>query len=247
MDGWAGSIRRRLESHPAIEIIRGVEQVAGIPPRVGSPRCGASGGPGESWTEQVPGPRPVGVIAVSSEFFLAGAGAQLAVSSIQLVALDRPGRTHATPSVGATNWSGAFSGHPAPARARSPGHRDHPAPPGPRAAAAGRGHRDLRLRRPQALGVHEAAREAGLRIPDEPERRSQLRRQLPVTRWSRLPSTTCGSRSWRWRRGRARCVLAPGRGRAAGPPPGPSWPPHSDRRKSTARRPTESFLGRPGP
>jgi LacI family xylobiose transport system transcriptional regulator len=62
-----------------------------------------------SWSEQLLARRPLGVIAVHSRF-TAEQHSQLAVSGIPLVALDPMGEpSHATPSVGATNWSGGVT------------------------------------------------------------------------------------------------------------------------------------------
>jgi len=62
-----------------------------------------------SWSEQVLARRPLGVIAVHSQFTPDQQG-QLAVSGIPVVALDPMGEpTHDTPSVGATNWNGGVT------------------------------------------------------------------------------------------------------------------------------------------
>jgi LacI family xylobiose transport system transcriptional regulator len=197
-----------LESHMAIEIMRGVEKVArahelavGFTETEG--RCVA----GRDWTDQVLARRPTGVIAVYSAL-TPQQQAQLAASAIPLVALDPTGEPlHSTPSVGATNWSGgvaatrhlldlghrriAVIGGPAEflcARARLDGYRAAMDTAGatvdPALVRTGlfrfedglsAGRELLGLPEPptavfcgndlQALGVYEAAREAGVRIP----------------------------------------------------------------------------------
>ncbi|MFY1633547.1 LacI family DNA-binding transcriptional regulator [Solwaraspora sp. WMMB335] len=99
-----------LESHLAIEILRGVEQVASVHElSVGFTEARGRTVPGRSWAEQLLARRPVGVIAVYSAF-TPEQHAQLAASAIPLVALDPVGEPlHATPSVGATNWNGGIT------------------------------------------------------------------------------------------------------------------------------------------
>jgi DNA-binding LacI/PurR family transcriptional regulator len=199
-----------LESHLAIEIMRGVQRVARDRElAVGFTDTQGRAVAGRGWTEQVLARRPIGVIAVYSQL-TAAQQAQLASSSIPLVALDPTGEPrHSTPSVGATNWSGGLSatrhvlelGHrriaavagPADilcARARLDGFRAamdvagvpvHPdlVRPGAFSVEDGLtlGRALLRLPDPptavvcgndlQALGVYEAAREAGVRIPQD--------------------------------------------------------------------------------
>jgi LacI family xylobiose transport system transcriptional regulator len=197
-----------LESHLAIEIMRGVEEVLRAHElAVAFTDVRGRASAGRSWAEQLLARRPIGVIAVHSRF-TPQQHAQLAVSTIPLVALDPTGEPlHATPSVGATNWSGGIA---ATRHLLDLGHRRIAAIGGPsgylcararleacRAAmdAAGvpmddtlvrtgrfffedglaLGRELLDLPSPptaivcgndlQALGVYEAARQAGLRIP----------------------------------------------------------------------------------
>ncbi len=95
-----------LESHLAIEIMRGVEEVA----RRHQLAVGFSeitGRPG--WIEQVLRRRPHGVIAVYARPSDAEVR-KLAASGIALVALDPTGEpVHDVPSVGAANWSGGVA------------------------------------------------------------------------------------------------------------------------------------------
>ncbi|MFY1655073.1 LacI family DNA-binding transcriptional regulator [Solwaraspora sp. WMMB762] len=100
----------QLESHLAIEILRGVELVARTNElAVGFTEVQGRTEPGRSWAEQLLARRPVGVIAVYSAF-TPEQHAQLAASAIPLVALDPVGEpAHPTPSVGATNWNGGIT------------------------------------------------------------------------------------------------------------------------------------------
>lgn len=99
-----------LESLWALEIIRGVEQVARIHElAVVLTEMQGRLTPGRAWTEQVLRRRPAGVIAVFSDLTEAQES-QLAARGIPLVVLDPTGEpTHPTPSVGASNWSGGLS------------------------------------------------------------------------------------------------------------------------------------------
>lgn len=99
-----------LESHLAIEIMRGVEQVVRQHElAVGFTEVRGRTTPGRSWAEQLLARRPTGVIAVYAAF-TPQQHAQLAASAIPLVALDPTGEPlHSTPSVGATNWSGGIA------------------------------------------------------------------------------------------------------------------------------------------
>jgi LacI family transcriptional regulator, xylobiose transport system transcriptional regulator len=100
---------RTLESHLAVEIMRGVERVAEEHElAVGFTELSRRHRSGRTWTEGVLTRRPVGVIVVYSDD-TAEHQAHLAASGIPLVALDPTGQpSHATPSVGATNWSGGL-------------------------------------------------------------------------------------------------------------------------------------------
>ncbi len=220
-----------LESLWAIEIIRGVEQVA-RQHRLAVVLTEMEGRltPGKAWTEQVLARRPTGIIAVFSELTAAQQW-KFAARSIPLVVLDPTGEPlHQTPSVGATNWNGGLAatrhlldlGHRRIAmisgptewpccRARLDGYRAAldaaGVPADPRLVRISTlyvegGLRDglelLRLPdRPtaiftandlQALGVYEAARQLGLRIPQD---LSVIGfDDLPFTQWSGPPMTT---------------------------------------------------------
>jgi LacI family xylobiose transport system transcriptional regulator len=220
-----------LESHLAIEIMRGVEQVAREHElAVGFTEIRGRSGADRTWLEQVLTRRPTGVIGVYAAF-TAQQQAQLSASAIPLVALDPTGEPlHATPSVGATNWSGGVA---AARHLLDLGHRRIAVITGPASFLCARARLDgiraaldtadesldpallksgtfsyvdglalgrelLRLPDPptavlcgndlQALGVYEAAREAGLRIP------SDLSvvgfDDLEFTRWCGPPLTT---------------------------------------------------------
>jgi DNA-binding LacI/PurR family transcriptional regulator len=91
-----------------------------------------------SWAEQLLSRRPVGVVTAHWQFTVEQ-HAQLAASGIPLVAVDPTGQPyHSVPSVAASNWSGAVAA------------TQH---------LLGLGHR--------RIGVYEAARPAGLRIPQD--------------------------------------------------------------------------------
>jgi DNA-binding LacI/PurR family transcriptional regulator len=203
-----------LETHQAIEIMRGVERVAHQHElAVGFTEAGGPAEPGlvrgRAWTEQVLRRRPAGVISVYPDPE-PDQQARLATSGIPLVVLDPTGEPlHATPSVGTTNWSGGVA---ATRHLLDLGHRRIGMIGGPRsmlcaqarldgfrAAMAGAGapvdpklvrggafsfaeglrHGRALLRNADpptavfaaddllALGLYEAAREAGVRIPDE--------------------------------------------------------------------------------
>jgi LacI family xylobiose transport system transcriptional regulator len=217
-----------LESLWALEIIRGVEQVAREHElAVVLTEMQGRLTPGRAWTEQVLTRRPTGVVAVFSELTVAQQS-QLATRGIPLVVLDPTGEPlHETPSVGATNWSGGLAatrhlldlGHRRIAmisgppewpccRARLDGY--HAAMDAAGATSLVRvstlyvegGLRDgrelLRLPEPptaifaandlQALGVYEAAREAGVRIPEDLSVVGFD--DLSFTQWSGPPMTT---------------------------------------------------------
>ncbi|GAT70734.1 lacI family transcriptional regulator [Planomonospora sphaerica] len=238
-----------LESLWALEIIRGVEQVArehGLAVVLTEMQGRLT--PGRAWTEQVLARRPAGVIAVFSELTVQQQS-QLATRSIPLVVLDPTGEPlHRTPSVGATNWSGGMA---ATRHLLDLGHRRIAMLSGPtgwpccrarldgyRAAmdAAGvpvdpdlvrvstlyveGGLRDggelLRLPDPptaiftandlQAFGVYEAARQAGLRIPEDLSVVGFD--DLSFTRWAGPPMTTVRQPLVRMGAAAARMIVA---------------------------------------
>jgi LacI family transcriptional regulator, xylobiose transport system transcriptional regulator len=95
-----------LESHLAIEILRGVEQVAREHELAVVFTEMHTDAAGRDWVGQVLARRPIGVIAVFAEL-TASQQAQFAAGSIALVALDPTGgQLPSIPSVGATNWNG---------------------------------------------------------------------------------------------------------------------------------------------
>ena len=98
-----------LDSLWALEIIRGVESVArrhGLAVVLTEMQGRLT--PGRSWAEQVLARRPTGVISVLSDLTPHQQN-QLAIRSIPLVVIDPTGEPlHRTPSVGATNYSGAL-------------------------------------------------------------------------------------------------------------------------------------------
>jgi LacI family xylobiose transport system transcriptional regulator len=198
----------QLESHQAIEIMRGVERVARereLAVAFLEAHDRVTGG--RSWTDQLISRRPTGMIVVYAGL-TPEQQAQLASSGIALVALDPTGEPlHSTPSVGATNWTGGLA---ATRHLIELGHRRIAAISGPaeylcararldgfRAAMDGaglavdeelvhvgrfffedgleHGRNLLGLANPptavvcgndlQALGVYEAARQAGVPIP----------------------------------------------------------------------------------
>jgi len=199
-----------LESLWALEIMRGVEQVAREHElAVVLTEMQGRLTPGKAWTEQVLARRPTGVIAVFSELTVQQQS-QLSTRSIPLVVVDPTGEPlHETPSVGATNWNGGLAatrhllglGHRRIAmisgptqwpccRARLDGYRaamdEAGVPVVPDLVRDSilyveGGLRDgaelLRLPDPptaifctndlQAFGVYEAARRAGVRIPED--------------------------------------------------------------------------------
>ncbi|GAA5193649.1 LacI family DNA-binding transcriptional regulator [Rugosimonospora acidiphila] len=200
----------RLQSHLAIEIIRGVQEVVGHHDLgVGFTEVLVDTSKDRSWAEHLLARRPVGVIATHS-YFTPEQHAQLAASAIPLVAVDPSGQPHqAVPTVAAANWSGAVG---ATRHLLDLGHRRIGIISGPSGSLlarerleacratmetaglpvdaslirAGRffvedglalGRELLSLpHRPtavlcgndlQALGVYEAARQAGVRIPQD--------------------------------------------------------------------------------
>jgi LacI family transcriptional regulator, xylobiose transport system transcriptional regulator len=163
-----------LESLWALEIIRGVEEIARQHQlAVVLTEMEGRLTPGSAWTEEVLSRRPVGVIAVFSELTVQQQS-QLATRSIPLVALDPTGEPlHQTPSVGATNWSGGLARGAERGRVRRSGVHpvgrpadDHgpPAahPDGPDGRGAGHRHR-------QWPAAGEQPRRAG----DEPGRAAE--------------------------------------------------------------------------
>jgi LacI family xylobiose transport system transcriptional regulator len=99
-----------LESEWALEIVRGVERVAGrnqlsvvLTETQGRRR------PGQGWIEGALARRPMGVIAVFSDLTEPMRG-QLSARGIPFVVVDPAGEpVHDTPSIGATNWNGGLA------------------------------------------------------------------------------------------------------------------------------------------
>jgi DNA-binding LacI/PurR family transcriptional regulator len=220
-----------LESAWAIEIIRGVEQVArdnGL--AVVLSELQGRRTPGRGWIEEVLARRPAGVIAVLSDLS-ASQYAQLEARAIPVVVVDPVGEAGPhVPSIGATNWRGGLTatrhllelghqrigviGGPEQvlcSRARLDGFRaameTAAFPVDPALVRHGDFHLEggyrhgralLGLAEPptaifagsdlQALGVYEAAREAGRRIPDELSVVGFD--DLPIARWVGPPLTT---------------------------------------------------------
>jgi DNA-binding LacI/PurR family transcriptional regulator len=220
-----------LESAWAIEIIRGVEQVArdsGL--AVVLSELQGRRVPGRGWIEEVLARRPTGVISVLSDLSQSQY-AQLEARGIPVVGVVPVGEAGPdVPSIGATNWRGGLTatrhllelghrrigviGGPEQvlcSRARVDGFRaameTAALPVDPALVRHGDFHVEggyrhakalLGLADPpsaifagndlQALGVYEAAREAGRRIPD------QLSvvgfDDLPIARWVGPPLTT---------------------------------------------------------
>jgi DNA-binding LacI/PurR family transcriptional regulator len=103
-------IFHELESEWALEIVRGVEQVAGRHQMaVVLSEMQGRRTPGRSWIEGVLSRRPAGVIAVFSDIS-ESMRAQLRTRGIPYVVVDPTGEPlHDTPSVGATNWNGGLT------------------------------------------------------------------------------------------------------------------------------------------
>jgi len=99
-----------LDSLWALEIIRGVEQIAREHDlAVALTEMQGRLTPGRGWSDQVLARRPVGVIAVSA-VLTSRLSAQLSAAAIPLVILDPSGEPmHQTPSVGAMNWNGGLA------------------------------------------------------------------------------------------------------------------------------------------
>ena len=114
-------IFHELESEWALEIVRGVERVAGhrhLAVVLAETRGRRT--PGRSWIEGVLARRPMGVIAVFSDLSHA-TREQLRSRGIPFVIVDPTGEPlHDTPSIGATNWNG---GRTATRHLLSLGHR----------------------------------------------------------------------------------------------------------------------------
>lgn len=220
-----------LESAWALEVIRGVENVArqeGL--NVVLSESAGRLSPGQTWVDGVLARRPTGVILVLSDLD-PGQRAQLTSRDIPFVVVDPAGDPGAeVPSIGATNWHGGLAatrhlvelGHhrigviSGPSRmmcsrARIDGYRaameTAGLPVDPLLLREGDFHHEsgyalglelLRLPDPptaifagndlQALGLYEAARELGLRIPDELSVVGFD--DLPLARWISPPLTT---------------------------------------------------------
>jgi LacI family transcriptional regulator len=103
-------IFNELESEWALEIVRGVERVAGRNDlAVVISEMQGRGTPGRGWFEGVLARRPMGVIAVFSELTDA-VRERLRANDIPFVVVDPTGEPlHDTPSVGATNWNGGLT------------------------------------------------------------------------------------------------------------------------------------------
>lgn len=199
-----------MQSSLAIEIMHGVQQVAGARQlAVGFTDAASQVAAGRSWAADLLARRPTGVITAHFDVAPEQHGL-LSASGIPLVALDPTGQPlHEVPSVGAANWSGAIVatrhlldlGHRAIAvitgpadrlcaRARLEGARaaldsagfgldDRLIRAGLFSFADGLEHGRALLASPdpptavlcgndlQALGVYEAARRLGLRIPED--------------------------------------------------------------------------------
>ncbi|TQJ55120.1 LacI family DNA-binding transcriptional regulator [Streptomyces sp. NBC_00080] len=241
-----------LESAWAMEVIRGVENVArdaGL-----SVVLSESAGrltPGRTWADQVAARRPHGVVLVLSGLD-ESQRALLTSRSIPFVVMDPAGDPGAdVPSIGATNWQGglaatrhlvelghrrigAISGPPQMmcSRARIDGYRaaleTAGLPVDQQLIKTGDFHHETGYRlgrelldrpdRPtavfagndlQALGCYEAARELGLRIPEDVSVVGFD--DLPVARWVGPPLTTVRQPLTEMAEAAARLVLELGR------------------------------------
>nr|WP_119590145.1 LacI family DNA-binding transcriptional regulator [Streptomyces scabiei] len=241
-----------LESAWAMEVIRGVENIAreeGL-----SVVLSESAGrltPGRTWADQVAARRPHGVVLVLSGLD-ESQRALLTSRSIPFVVMDPAGDPgDDVPSIGATNWQGGLAatrhlvelGHrrigaiSGPSRmicsrARVDGYRAALETAGLPVAAdlikAGDFHHETGyrlglelLRRPdrptavfagndlQAIGLYEAARELGLRIPEDLSVVGFD--DLPVARWVGPPLTTVRQPLMKMAEAAARLVLDLGR------------------------------------
>lgn len=103
-------IFHELDSEWALEIVRGVERVAGQHHQaVVLSEMQGRRTPGRGWIEAVLARRPTGVIAVFSDLSET-MREQLKTRGIPLVVVDPTGEPlHDTPSIGATNWNGGLA------------------------------------------------------------------------------------------------------------------------------------------
>ncbi len=103
-------IFHELESEWALEIVRGVERVAGQQHlAVVLSELHGRRTPGRGWIEGALARHPTGVIAVFSDL-TESARTQLKTRNIPFVVVDPTGEPmHDTPSVGATNWNGGLT------------------------------------------------------------------------------------------------------------------------------------------
>ena len=103
-------IFHELESEWALEIVRGVERVAGQHHlAVVLSEMQGRRSPGRGWIEGLLARRPTGVIAVFSDL-TESMRTQLTTRGIPFVVVDPTGEPlHDTPSVGATNWNGGLT------------------------------------------------------------------------------------------------------------------------------------------
>ncbi|MEE1927426.1 LacI family DNA-binding transcriptional regulator [Streptomyces sp. TRM 70351] len=242
-----------LESAWAMEVIRGVENVArqeglGVVLSESDGRLT----PGQTWVERMLARRPQGVILVLSGLD-ESQRAQLTSRNVPFVVMDPAGDPgDSVPSVGATNWQGGLAatrhlvelGHRRIAviggprrmmcsRARIDGYRAAMEAAGlpvdPQLIREGDFHHEagfrvggelLRLPDPptavftgndiQALGLYEAARELGLRVPEDLSVVGFD--DLPLSRWVAPPLTTVRQPLTEMAEAAARMVLDLGRG-----------------------------------
>ena len=184
-------IFHELESEWALELVRGVERVAGqhelavVISEMEGRRI-----PGRGWIEGVLARRPAGVIAVFAELS-ESVRTQLAARGIPLVILDPTGEPlHDTPSIGATNWNGGLT---ATRHLLSLGHE--------RIAVIG-GPSGILCSRARVDGFRAAMDAAGIRIDpslishgdfdvDEGVERGRALLQLRTRRPRSSPATTC--------------------------------------------------------
>ncbi|AKH80943.1 LacI family transcriptional regulator [Streptomyces sp. CNQ-509] len=242
-----------LESAWAMEVIRGVENIARAE-RLGVVLSESAGRltPGQTWVEDVLARRPAGVVLVLSDLS-SDQRAQFTGRGIPFAVLDPAGDlAEDVPSIGATNWQGGLAatrhlvglghrrigvvGGPPEmmcSRARIDGYRAALGvaglPVDPELIREGDFHHEagyaagrelLALRdRPtavftgndlQALGLYEAARELGLRIPDDLSVVGFD--DLPIARWIGPPLTTVRQPLTEMAEAAARLVLDIGRG-----------------------------------